>query len=80
MKFLKTILLIFFTLHSTHAFSWAEVGHQVVGEIAEQILVKEKAFGTLSAIRDILGIEPIAVSGLWADQVRGQGPPGQKVG
>ena len=48
------------------AFSWGDMGHEVVGEVAEQNLSADgRAF-----VRGILGVEPLAVAATWPDHVR----------
>ncbi len=51
---------------STQAFGWADLGHQVIGEVAEQNLSqKGKDF-----IRGVLGIEALAVASTFPDHSR----------
>ncbi len=48
------------------AFSWGDMGHETVGEIAERHLsTKAKKF-----VRNIVGIEPLSLSATWPDKVR----------
>jgi len=48
------------------AFSWGDLGHETVGEIAERNLSsKGKKF-----IRKIIGIEPLSTAATWPDKVR----------
>lgn len=49
--------------------AWGELGHNVVGEIAERILA-ENDRATLSAIQGIIGLEPLQVAAAWPDKVR----------
>jgi len=49
--------------------AWGDMGHQVVGEIAERILA-ENDRATLSAIQGIIGLEPLQISATWPDKVR----------
>lgn len=48
------------------AFSWGEMGHATVGEIAERNLTPE----IKTAINDILGPEKLALTAVWADSVK----------
>jgi hypothetical protein len=65
---LITLVLI---LSGTKAMAWGDVGHQTVGEIAEQILANDNV--TKSAIRNILGVEPLAMAATWPDHIRSDG-------
>lgn len=48
------------------AHAWGDLGHEIVGEIAERVLdAKGK-----NVVRGILGIEPLAVAATWPDKVR----------
>jgi hypothetical protein len=67
-KFLRASVLVAPTLCSTIAFGWGDMGHQVVGEIAEQIINRDRK--TKAAIQEIIGIEPFAFSSVWPDHVR----------
>ncbi len=65
-SFLTMVLMmaLFFSGSSAHA--WGEMGHQLVGAIAEDTMSPEaKAF-----VRGVIGIEPLYLSAVWADQVR----------
>ncbi|MCB0350273.1 MAG: S1/P1 nuclease [Bdellovibrionales bacterium] len=53
---------------SINSFGWAELGHQVTAEIAEQILSQDAK--TMSAIRSIVGLEPLAIGAAWPDIVK----------
>lgn len=48
------------------AFGWADMGHKMVGAIAEETMSKDAK----DLVRGILGIEPLAVSSIWPDHVR----------
>lgn len=48
------------------AYSWADMGHQTVGEIAERHLTPE----TKKAINNILGPEKLGMAAIWADSIR----------
>ena len=59
---------------TSKAWAWADLGHQVVGEIAERNLSpRGKNF-----VRSILGIEPLALAATWPDHVRDDGRFGSK--
>lgn len=59
-------VMLMLGLYAPTAFSWGSVGHQTVGEIAERYLTpKAKA-----AINDILGAEKLAVTAVWADNIK----------
>lgn len=64
-----TVALFITTLcfvDTNDAFAWSEMGHKMVGAIAEDALTpKGKAL-----VRGIIGIEPLAISAVWADEVR----------
>jgi hypothetical protein len=63
-KFVSILLLSF--SFSLKTLAWGDVGHGAVGLIAEKNLsTNAKEF-----IRGILGVEPLAVSANWPDQVR----------
>lgn len=52
--------------YGSAANAWSDLGHQIVGELAEQNLTpRAKNF-----VRGILGIEPLAVAATWPDHVR----------
>ncbi len=48
------------------SFAWTDLGHEVVGEIAEQNLSPTAK----NFVRGVLGIEPLAVAATWPDHVR----------
>lgn len=60
--------LMFSFLLSLDLYAWGEIGHQVTAEIAEQILAKDEK--TLTAIRAIIGVEPLAIASIWPDRVK----------
>lgn len=68
---MKRIAAVSFVLgvaltYSSAAFCWGELGHQIIGAVAEERMTPEaKAY-----IRGILGIEPAAFAATWADAVR----------
>lgn len=51
------------------AWAWGDVGHSAVGYIAEKNLTPEGK----NLVFQILGLEPLANSGVWPDQVRSDG-------
>lgn len=59
------ILTIAFSL-SGNVFGWGETGHRVTGKIAERHLTKAAVKG----IAALLGVEPLAMSSTWADEMR----------
>jgi hypothetical protein len=64
MKYLIVTLML--ALYVPAAFSWGSLGHQTIGEIAERNLTpKAKA-----AITNILGAEKLAVTAVWADNIK----------
>lgn len=52
--------------YAPSAFSWGDMGHQTVGEIAERLLTLKAR----TAINTILGPEKLAIAAPWADSVR----------
>lgn len=63
------IIFLSFLISFERACGWDEMGHQVVGEIAEQIL-KERDPQTLRVIHSIIGVEPLAVAAIWPDRIK----------
>ncbi len=62
----KIIYSLLLALYSLNAYSWGNIGHQTIGEIAERNLTPE----VHQAVIDILGPEKMAISAVWADDVR----------
>lgn len=63
---LLTSVLVGTLLSGSSAHAWGEMGHQLVGAIAEDTMSPEaKAF-----VRGVIGIEPLYLSAVWPDQVR----------
>lgn len=56
------------------AFSWGDMGHQIVGEVADQTVNPS----TREFLRSVLGIEPLSVSAIWPDHVRDSSDFGHK--
>lgn len=51
---------------ASRAFAWADLGHSIVGAVAEENLTpKAKDF-----VRGVLGVEPLATAAVWPDHVR----------
>jgi len=50
------------------AFAWGDLGHEVVGEIAEYMLSRDTT--TMNSINSIIGIEPMRISATWPDKIR----------
>lgn len=66
MKIKSMVIICSALIYSHMAWSWGDLGHSAVGEIAERNLTpKAKAF-----VQSIIGIEPLAVSATWPDHVR----------
>ncbi len=60
------MISLIFGLSPQDLFAWGEIGHKLIGVIAEDAMTDDgRAF-----VRGILGIEPLAVSSNWADEVR----------
>src|SRR5258708_33014438 len=55
-----------FLLLPSLLFGWGKTGHRVVGQIAENHLSPKAA----KAVRELLGVEPLAMVGTWADEIR----------
>ena len=51
---------------SPSAQAWGDLGHQIVGAVAEARMLPE----TRDFVRGILGIEPVAIAANWPDHVR----------
>jgi hypothetical protein len=64
MKYLLVSLML--VLYVPSAFSWGNIGHQTVGEIAERYLTPTAK----EAITNILGPERLAVTAVWADYIK----------
>src|SRR5687768_16063144 len=54
--------------YSSFAHAWGELGHQVMGEIAEKILSQDPR--AKQALTRVLGVEPRAIAAAWPDEVR----------
>ena len=66
MKFIFLVTILSVLTISNSAWSWGDLGHSAVGEIAERNLTKKgKEF-----VQSILGIEPLALAATWPDHVR----------
>lgn len=66
---LKKIILIGLLFYMPlQSFSWAQLGHRVVGEIAD-VYLKNKA---RKKIKKILGNESVAMAGNWADFIKSE--------
>jgi hypothetical protein len=53
-------------LSSSNALAWADLGHSIVGAVAEQTIKPE----TKDYIRGLMGVEPLAVAAIFPDHVR----------
>lgn len=64
---LKPILFSVFCLCSiSKAYSWGDVGHQTVGEIAERVLTPKAK----QSIQNILGPDKLAIVSTWPDSIK----------
>jgi len=62
----KWLLIPVLFLISSQAWCWGDLGHSIVGAVAEERMKPEtKAF-----VEGVLGIEPMAFTATWADAVR----------
>lgn len=66
MKICTGLLAISFLSFSSLSYGWGEIGHAVVGEIAERNLTEEAR----ELVFSIIGPEPLAVAANFADHVR----------
>lgn len=62
---LSLLLVLHFALHTT-AFAWGQVGHRVIGQIAEWHLNKRAA----KKVKEILGANSLAIVSTWMDEIR----------
>ncbi len=65
--FFCTIVSLFVLLPNI-AWAWGDLGHETVGEIAEQLINQDAR--TKRAVQAILGVEPYAVAAIWPDHAR----------
>jgi hypothetical protein len=72
--YLDLIVGMGLVLTAPQAFGWSDMGHSIVGEIAEQNIRPQ----TKDFVRGVLGIEPLAVAATWPDHVRDDGRFGHK--
>lgn len=70
---LLTVTLSVF-LASPQAFSWSDMGHQIVGAIAEETIEPQ----TKDFVRGILGVEALSVAAIWPDHERDDSRFGHK--
>lgn len=69
MKFQVTIFVgtvVASTLLAPQAHAWGDLGHAIVGGVAEQMI----APATKSYVRGLMGLEPLSVSAVFPDHVR----------
>ncbi len=66
MKITNLFLVIALLVCSSTAFSWGDLGHQTVAEIAQRNLTPAAKQG----VQNILGPEPLAGAATWPDMVR----------
>lgn len=67
---MKAILgiICFITTASNQAFAWGDLGHEVVAEIAQQLLKDNNKVN--GAIENLVGIESWSISATWPDKMR----------
>ncbi|MBC7742947.1 MAG: S1/P1 nuclease [Bdellovibrionaceae bacterium] len=53
-------------LMSSHVWAWGDMGHKLVGGIAEQTM----STAAVNMVRGILGVEPVSTAAIWPDLVR----------
>lgn len=58
--------LILFSCITMQLFAWSQIGHRVIGEIANQYITGK----TRRSIKEILGNESIAMTSNWADFIK----------
>lgn len=63
---MKYLFLALSIASSSVAFGWGEMGHKLVGSIAEETMSDDAK----AMVRGILGVEPMYVSAIWPDLVR----------
>ena len=63
---LTTSLFAALLLASPKAFCWADLGHSIVGAVAEENIKPT----TRDFVRGVLGVEPLATAAIWPDHVR----------
>lgn len=64
---MKKIVILFITVLNTHfLFAWGQIGHRIVGEIAQTHLSRKAQ----RQIQKILGDESLAMSSTWMDFIR----------
>ena len=63
-----TVILTAALCLSQQAGAWGDLGHQTIGEIAQQLLARDPE--TLRAIQAVAGIEPLYISATWPDDIR----------
>ncbi len=72
--FIQSVMVCGAVLAAQPAFPWGDVGHQIVGDIAEQTADER----TKQFVRGILGVESLAVASIWPDHVRDDSRFGDK--
>ena len=66
MGLFRTSIIVLILNFPLCLWAWGEIGHKLIGAIAEEMMTPEaRAFS-----RGIVGIEPLAVSSVWPDEVR----------
>lgn len=60
------ILIGFFLFNCESLWAWGDLGHSVIGEIAQRNLTQEGKV----LVQNILGVEPLAVAATWPDHMR----------
>lgn len=65
-RFFKVILFVLFFYLPMKAMCWGQLGHRIVGQIADAYLTAK----TKAEIKKILGFESVAMASNWADFVK----------
>lgn len=66
MRLIFKFLPIFIVVFSSQVFAWGDMGHRLVGVIAEEAMTEDAR----SFVRGIVGIEPLSVAAVFPDLVR----------
>jgi len=67
MKYLKTVFFtLTFSLMISHAFAWGQIGHYLIGYMAEKQMKKS----TLKKVEKVLNPMSLGRSGTWMDEIR----------
>lgn len=66
MRFTKLAFIVLFFYLPIQSFAWGQLGHRIVGQIADSYLTAK----TRAEIKKILGDESIAIASNWADFIK----------